>query len=116
MKKHAVILQPKFKLVSDILQSELDGLGIAQWTKPAGGYFVSFESLEGCAKRIIALCAQAGVALTPAGATYPNNNDPKDSNIRIAPTYPPLGELTEALQIFCVAVKLASAEKFLASQ
>jgi DNA-binding transcriptional MocR family regulator len=115
MEKHAEILRPKFKLVSDTLHSELDGLGIAEWTEPAGGYFVSFNSLEGCAKRIVSLCAEAGVALTPAGATYPNGNDPQDKNIRIAPSYPPLAELNEALEIFCTAVKLASVEKMLAS-
>ncbi|MCL1819541.1 MAG: aminotransferase class I/II-fold pyridoxal phosphate-dependent enzyme [Oscillospiraceae bacterium] len=113
MKKHAEILRPKFKLVSDTLNRELGGLGIAAWTEPMGGYFVSLDALEGCAKRIVALCAEAGVALTPAGATYPNGNDPKDSNIRIAPTFPPLSELGEALEIFCDAVKLASVEKFL---
>jgi len=116
MEKHAANLRPKFNLVSDTLSRELDGLGIAKWTKPGGGYFVSFDSLEGCAKRIVALCAEAGVALTPAGATFPNGNDPKDRNIRIAPTYPPLGELEEALEIFCVAVKLASVEKYLADK
>ena len=114
MKKHAAILQPKFKLVSDTLRRELDGLGIAEWTEPAGGYFVSFNALEGCAKRIVELCAQAGVALTPAGATYPNGIDPQDRNIRIAPTCPPLADLGAALEIFCTAVKLASAEKYLA--
>ena len=114
MKKHAKILQPKFKLVSDTLNRELGGLGIAEWTEPSGGYFISFDSLDGCAKRIVSLCAQAGVALTPAGATYPYGNDPRDRNIRIAPTCPPLAELKAALEIFCTAVKLASAEKFLA--
>ena len=114
MKKHAEILKPKFKLVSDTLNAELGGLGIAEWTEPAGGYFVSFDSLDGCAKRIAALCAQAGVSLTPAGATYPYGNDPQDRNIRIAPTCPPLAELKAALEIFCVAVKLASVEKLLA--
>ena len=113
MEKHAAILKPKFSLVSDTLRRELDGLGIAEWTQPAGGYFVSFDSLEGCAKNIVTLCAQAGVTLTPAGATYPNGSDPKDRNIRIAPTSPPLAELGEALEIFCAAVKLVSAEKYL---
>ncbi|MCL2179944.1 MAG: aminotransferase class I/II-fold pyridoxal phosphate-dependent enzyme [Treponema sp.] len=113
MEKHAAILKNKFRLVFDTLRRELDGLGIAEWTEPSGGYFVSFNSAPGCAKRIVDLCAQAGVALTPAGATYPDGNDPRDSNIRIAPTYPPLAELAEALDIFCAAVKLASAEKYL---
>jgi DNA-binding transcriptional MocR family regulator len=112
MKKHAAILKPKFQLVKDTLRRELGGLDIAEWTEPAGGYFVSFDALEGCAKRIVALCAEAGVALTPAGATYPNG-DSKDRNIRIAPTCPPIAELAEALDIFCLAVKLASLEKLL---
>jgi len=116
MEKHAAILRPKFKLVSDTLRAELGGLDIARWTEPLGGYFVSFDSLEGCAKRIVALCAEAGVALTPAGATYPNGNDPQDKNIRIAPTCPPIGELKDALEIFCAAVKLASVEKFLSGK
>ena len=113
MEKHAAILRPKFKLVSDTLRRELGELGIAEWTEPAGGYFTSFNSLDGCAKNIVALCAGAGVALTPAGATYPNGNDPRDRNIRIAPTFPPIDELEQALEIFCAAVKLASAEKYL---
>ena len=113
MEKHAAILQPKFKLVTDTLRNELGELGIAEWTEPAGGYFVSFNAQEGCAKRIAELCAKAGVALTPAGATYPNGKDPQDKNIRIAPTCPPLNELKEALEIFCVVVKLASVEKLI---
>ncbi|MDR0441912.1 MAG: aminotransferase class I/II-fold pyridoxal phosphate-dependent enzyme [Treponema sp.] len=113
MEKHAAILKPKFKLVADTLNRELDGLGIAEWTEPAGGYFVNFDALSGCAKRIVALCAEAGVALTPAGATYPGGKDPEDRNIRIAPTCPPIGELGEALNIFCVAVKLACVEKLI---
>jgi DNA-binding transcriptional MocR family regulator len=115
MEKHAAILRPKFKLVSDTLRRELGGLGIAEWTEPSGGYFVSFDALDGCAKRIVALCAQAGVALTPAGATFPNGSDPRDRNIRIAPTCPPLADLAEALEVFCAAVKLASAEKYLSA-
>jgi len=114
MEKHASILKPKFRLVADTLKSELGNLHIADWTNPSGGYFISFNSMEGCAKRIVELCAQAGVALTPAGATFPNGKDPHNKNIRIAPTCPPLNELKEALEIFCVAVKLASAEKLLA--
>jgi DNA-binding transcriptional MocR family regulator len=113
MKKHAEILRPKFKLVSETLKKELTGTDIAEWTEPKGGYFVSFDSINGCAKRIVALCAEAGVALTPAGATFPNGKDPNDKNIRIAPTYLSLGELGEAMEIFCAAVKLASVEKLL---
>ena len=113
MEKHAVILRPKFKLVSDTLRKELSGLDIAWWTEPEGGYFISFDSLDGCAKKIAAFCAQAGVALTPAGATYPYGNDPRDRNIRIAPTCPPIDELSQAMEIFCAAVKLVSIEKYL---
>ena len=113
MEKHAAILRPKFRLVADTLRRELDGLGVAEWTNPDGGYFVSFNALEGCAKRIVALCEKSGVTLTPAGATYPDGMDPKDSDIRLAPTCPPLVELGEALEIFCAAVKLASVEKYL---
>ena len=113
MEKHAEILRPKFKLVSEMLKNELGALDIARWTEPAGGYFVNFDCLEGCAKKIVALCAEAGVALTPAGATYPNGHDPQDKNIRIAPTFPPLAELKEALEIFCTVVKLASVEKLI---
>jgi aspartate/methionine/tyrosine aminotransferase len=114
MEKHAEILRPKFNLVKETLRRELGGLDIAEWTEPLGGYFISFDSLDGCAKRIVSLCAEAGVALTPAGATYPYGNDPRDRNIRIAPTFPPLAELGEAMEIFCTAVKLACAEKYLA--
>jgi len=116
MEKHAAILRPKFKLVADTLRRELGGLGIAEWTEPEGGYFISFDAPDGCAKRIVALCAGAGVMLTPAGATYPYGNDPRDRNIRIAPTCPPLEELGEALEIFCAAVKLAGAEKYLSGK
>jgi DNA-binding transcriptional MocR family regulator len=113
MAKHAAILKPKFQLVTDTLRRELGGLGIAEWTEPKGGYFVSFNSMPLCAKRIVDLCAEAGVALTPAGATYPNGYDNEDKNIRIAPTAPPISELGEALNVFCAAVKLASIEKLL---
>jgi len=113
MEKHAVILKPKFNLVAETLRRELGGLGIAEWTEPEGGYFVSFDAPNGCAKRIVSLCAEAGVALTPAGATFPNGIDPQDKNIRIAPTCPPLEELGQALEIFCTAVKLAAVEKLM---
>ena len=113
MMKHATILRPKFKLVVETFERELGGLGIAEWTRPAGGYFISFDALQGCAKRIVDLCTQAGLALTPAGATFPKGNDPQNRNIRIAPTCPPLNELANALEIFCIVVKLASIEKLL---
>lgn len=111
MAKHRAIVAPKFKFVLDMLDSELGSLGILEWNKPNGGYFISVNTLEGCAKRVVQLCAEAGVVLTSAGATFPYGKDPLDRNIRIAPTYPPLDELEAAMKIFCASVKLASAEK-----
>ena len=112
MKKHRAILKPKFELVQEKLKA-LEGMGIAEWTKPTGGYFVSFEGLEGTAKRTVELCREAGVTLTNAGATFPYGKDPKDTNIRIAPTYPELDELDKALDIFLVAYKVAACEALL---
>ncbi len=114
MKKHAAIIQPKFSVVLYMLNKEISPLGIGKWVSPKGGYFVSFDAMEGCAKRIVSLAAEAGVVMTGAGATYPYGNDPKDSNIRIAPTFPSVDELRQAMEIFCVCVKLASVEKLLA--
>lgn len=113
MRKHADIIRPKFEAVEEILERELGGLGIGEWTKPKGGYFISFDSLDGCAKDIVARCKKAGVVMTGAGATYPYGKDPHDSNIRIAPTYPPLGDLVVATELFALCVKLTSAEKLL---
>lgn len=113
MKKHTALLAPRFNAVLDGLQEQVAPYGIGSWTKPNGGYFISFDALEGCAKRIVELCKQAGVVLTGAGATFPYMKDPKDSNIRIAPTFPPVDELKLAVEIFTTAVKLASAEKLL---
>ncbi|MCQ2543148.1 MAG: aminotransferase [Lachnospiraceae bacterium] len=113
MKKHANILRPKFELVLNKLDSELSGLEIGTWTRPYGGYFISFNAMEGCAKKIVAYCKDAGVTLTGAGATYPYKNDPMDSNIRIAPTFPPIDELAQAIDIFVLAVKLVSVNKLL---
>ena len=114
MAKHAEILRPKFEAVDEILNKELGGLEIGKWTKPNGGYFVSFDSLDGCAKAIVAKCKEAGVVMTGAGATYPYGKDPHDSNIRIAPSFPSLDDLRQAAEIFCVCVKLVSVEKLLA--
>lgn len=111
MQKQRAILEPRFKMVTDTLEKELSGLDVACWTNPNGGYFVSVDVLEGCAKRVVSLCKEAGVVLTGAGATYPYGKDPKDSNIRIAPTYPPVNELEKAMDIFCICVKLAAIEK-----
>mgnify|MGYP002566636059 CR=1 FL=1 len=113
MKKHADILRPKFELVLATLDKELNGLGIGEWTKPHGGYFISFDSLDGCAKAIVARAKEAGVVLTGAGATYPYGKDPKDSNIRIAPSFPTLEDLGKAAQVFVLCVKLVSVEKLL---
>ncbi len=113
MAKHRAIIAPKFKMVLDMLDSSIGGLGILEWNKPNGGYFVSVNTLDGCAKRTVQLCKEAGVVLTGAGATFPYGKDPNDRNIRIAPTYPPLNELEAAMKIFCVSVKLAAAEKLL---
>ena len=113
MRKHADILRPKFELVLDTLDKELSGLGIGEWTKPHGGYFISFDSLDGCAKAIVARAKEAGVVLTGAGATYPYGKDPKDSNIRIAPSFPTLEDLGKAAQVFVLCVKLVSVEKIL---
>ena len=111
MKKHADILRPKFELVLATLDKELNGLGIGEWTKPHGGYFISFDSMEGCAKDIVAKAKEAGVVMTGAGATYPYGKDPKDSNIRIAPSYPSVEELGKAAEVFVLCVKLVSVEK-----
>ncbi len=116
MKKHADILRPKFEAVLNILESGLAGLGIGTWTKPKGGYFISFESMPGCAKDIVAKCEQLGMVLTEAGATYPYGKDPQDSNIRIAPSFPTPEEMTEAAKLFVLCVKLASVEKLLAEK
>ena len=115
MRKQAAILRPRFEAVDEILTRELGGLEIGTWTKPHGGYFVSFDSLDGCAKAIVAKCKDAGVVMTGAGATYPYGKDPHDSNIRIAPSFPSLDELKMAAEIFCVCVKLVSIDKLLAA-
>ncbi|MFG6328973.1 MAG: aminotransferase class I/II-fold pyridoxal phosphate-dependent enzyme [Lachnospiraceae bacterium] len=113
MKKHADLIRPKFEAVLDILESELAGLGIGSWTKPRGGYFISFNSMPGCAKDIVAKCKELGLVLTGAGATYPYGKDPEDSNIRIAPTFPTPEEMAEAARMFAICVKLSSVEKLL---
>lgn len=112
MKKHKEIIEPKFKAVNDALEKEIATLDIGSWTTPEGGYFISFDSLPGCAKRIISLCKEAGVTLTGAGCSFPYGKDPEDKNIRIAPTYPSIEELKSAMEIFCLSVKIASAELY----
>lgn len=110
MKKHQASLAPKFATVLEHLERELAPLEIATWKKPNGGYFVSVDTLDGCAKRVVALCKEAGVVLTGAGAPFPYGKDPADKNIRLAPTYPPVAELETAMELFCICVKIASAE------
>lgn len=116
MKKHAALMRPKFEAVEETLDRELGGLEIGTWTKPNGGYFISFESMEGCAKAIVAKCREAGVTLTGAGATYPYGKDPRDSNIRIAPSFPTPEEMAMATELFVLCVKLVSVEKLLDGQ
>lgn len=113
MQGHRAILEPKFHIVHQALEQELGALGIAKWSKPNGGYFVSLDVMNGCAKRVVQLCKDAGVNLTDAGATFPYGADPNDSNIRIAPSFPPEEELTLAMQLLCTCVKLAASEKIL---
>ena len=115
MKKQADIMRPKFEMVERILEEELGSAKIASWTNPRGGYFISFDTMEGCAKRTIELCRDAGVKFTPAGATFPYGKDPKDSNIRIAPSFPTPEDLGKAAEVFVLCVKLTSVEKLLAT-
>ena len=113
MAKHADIIRPKFEMVLETLEKELGGKGIAKWTKPVGGYFISLTTLDGTAKEIVSLCKEAGLVLTPAGSTHPLKQDPKDNTIRIAPTYPDVEELKEAAHVLTLCVKLASARKLI---
>ena len=116
MRKHAEILRPKFETVEKIFEENLGGLGIAEWTEPNGGYFISFDGLKGSARLIVDRAMKAGVKLTPAGSTWPYHRDPDDSNIRIAPTYPTLEDLTTAARLFTVCVRLVSAELLYAEE
>lgn len=113
MKRHQAIIAPKFDAVLDTFDAELDGLDVASWTKPEGGYFISLDVPDGCAKRVVSLCKEAGVTLTPAGATFPYGKDPRDRNIRIAPTFPSTDELNLATKLLCLSVRLAAVEKLL---
>ena len=116
MRKQADIIRPKFEMVEDILEQELSGLGIGEWTKPIGGYFISFDSLPGCARDIVARAKKAGVIMTNAGATWPYGKDPTDSNIRIAPTFPTLEDLRTAASLFALCVKISSVKKLIREQ
>ena len=111
MKKHAAIMGPKFRCVVDALDREIAPLEIASWRRPKGGYFVSLNAMPGTAKRTLALCKEAGVTMTGAGATFPYGKDPQDSNIRIAPSLPPVEELEQAIAVLCVCLKMAALEK-----
>ena len=113
MMKHAEILRPKFEAVEQTLSEELDGLGIARWTKPKGGYFISYDTMDGCAKEVVRRCAKAGVVLTPAGATYPGGKDPHNSNIRIAPSFPSVEDLKTAAYLLALCTKYTAVEKLL---
>ena len=113
MKRHAGVMAPKFRAVLDMLEKEVAPCGFARWNSPKGGYFVSLFTMKGTAKRALALCKEAGVVMTGAGATYPYGIDPDDSNIRIAPSLPPVAELQKAMEVFCVCLKLAAVEKLL---
>ena len=114
MKKHAEVLRPKFAAVLNTLEAELTGLEIGSWVNPRGGYFVSFNSMPGCAKAIVKMCKDLGVVMTGAGATFPYGKDPEDSNIRIAPTFPSIEEMEVASKVFVLCVKLCSVNKLLA--
>lgn len=113
MERHKEILAPKFRVVVEKLEKELGGKGVADWTNPNGGYFISVDVMPGCAKKVVKLCSEAGVKLTDAGATFPYGNDPKDSNIRIAPSYPSVEELSTAMELFCICASLAAVEKLI---
>ena len=113
MKKHAEIIRPKFEAVLNVLDKEIGGLEIGEWTKPVGGYFISFDAMDGCAKAIVEKCKEAGVILTGAGATFPYGKDPRDRNIRIAPTFPTPEEMAAATDLFVLCVKLVSVNKLL---
>jgi len=111
MQKHAAILKPKFDTVQEVLERELGGKGIAEWTRPAGGYFTSVNTEDGCARRVVQMAADAGVKLTPAGSTYPYKKDPRDRNIRIAPSFPPVADIRSAMEVVAICVEIASLEK-----
>jgi DNA-binding transcriptional MocR family regulator len=116
MEQHAAIIKPKFDMVLNKLESELGGSNLATWSKPNGGYFISLNTWDGCAKAVVQLAAEAGVTLTSAGATFPYGQDPRDRNIRIAPTFPSLNELEQSIEVLCICIQLASVNKMLTVQ
>jgi DNA-binding transcriptional MocR family regulator len=111
MKRHAAVLAPKFRIVEQMLEKEIAPCDFAQWNRPKGGYFVSLNTMPGTAKRALALCKDAGVVMTSAGATFPYGKDPQDSNIRIAPSLPPVEELEQTIAVLCTCLKMAALEK-----
>jgi DNA-binding transcriptional MocR family regulator len=113
MRAHADLIRPKFAAVLDRLEAALGPLGIARWTRPQGGYFISFDTRPGLARRVVALAREAGVTLTPAGATFPYGRDPHDCNIRIAPTFPRLADVEAATEVFTLCVELATLEQLI---
>ena len=113
MKRHGALMAPKFAVVSDALDEQIQPCGIARWNRPKGGYFVSLYTMNGTAKRAMTLCKECGLEMTPAGATYPLGIDPDDSNIRIAPSFPTVEELKKAMDVFCTCLKVAALEKLL---
>ena len=113
MMKHAALIRPKFEMLDELMTAEIASRGIGTWINPVGGYFICFETLEGCAKNVVAKCKEAGVTMTGAGAPFPYGKDPKDNVIRIAPTFPSVEELKKAAEVFVVCVRLASVEKLL---
>ena len=116
MKKHSQILAPKFQCVLDALDSEIAPLGIASWQRPIGGYFVSVNAFPGTAKSVWFLCREAGLVMTNAGATYPYGKDPSDSNMRVAPSLPPLEELRQAMEVYCISLRLAALNKLISEK
>ena len=113
MKKHADSMRPKFEMLDELMTAEIASRGIGSWVNPAGGYFICFETLEGCAKDVVGKCKEAGVTMTGAGAPFPYGKDPKDNVIRIAPSFPSVEELRKAAEVFVVCVRLASVNKIL---
>jgi DNA-binding transcriptional MocR family regulator len=116
MRKHAAILSPKFDAVQATLDRELGGKNVADWSRPAGGYFLSLNTLDGCAQAVVDLAAQAGVKLTPAGATYPYRTDPRNRNLRIAPSFPSLPEIQTAMEVVAICIQMAGMDKLLAGK
>jgi DNA-binding transcriptional MocR family regulator len=114
MRKHAAILKPKFDAVQTILEEELGSGNIADWSRPAGGYFLSVNTLDGCAQAVVDLAAQVGVKLTPAGATYPYRTDPRNRNLRIAPSFPSLAEIKTAMEVVAICIQVVGIDKLLA--